>query len=1153
MQKWLRRFGRYRAMYCLIFLCCCTTVLSAQQLDRKITLPKNEMLVKEILPVVEKELSLQFSYGKEVGESLGRKVSFKATTLTLKQILETIKGATGITWSSSSEGIIILKAASRNADNAPAEPAAPGKTINIKGTVTNATTRTPVTSVTVSIKGRGAVAVTDAAGSFSIQADEKAVLLLTYIGYEKKEVAVNGQTTLNISLKTEQRQLAEVLVLARRKVDNENALLNERKKAAVISDGISARNIEKTASITTTQALQRVTGVTITDEKYVAIRGLGDRSVIAQLNGARLSSSDPDRTAVPLDLVPAGLLDNITVYKTLTPDKPADASAGIIELKTKSVPDSMVLQFVVQIGANSTIGLSGKFNAFRNHDLGFFGQKVSNHNLSPDFLALKELYPGGRKEIQRLFIDSRNSPQLTAEANRINGLMLGFDPVITTTYQKAKPNQVYNITFGNTWKVWKGRALGVILGANYYHRTEDRYQADLNQWSVYQGLLTGTDIFNRLRIPNFISPDNINLGKYLTYKENTGIEKLNYGALAGLTFQFDKNHEVGFQYMGSRGAEVSGTNLIGEFTNTGLTAKVYNNLFGLKQSFRVFNTYNLQGEHKLGVKPGTRISWSYSASSAEQNEPDYRFVNLVNKRDMQFIDQNGVGIGKDAYALVVGVVHGVGPAGVILADPNGRRFRKLDEDNTNYKIDVAQPFTFLGQKQEFKVGYNYLKRSRSFTENILGLPKNYDILSKYDGNPDALVAYNNIGMKDPAGYNDEGQPRVGGFLYEIRKSPNNYTGYYKTEALYAMLDLHLHKNWRLTGGVRFESTDIQARVDTVNVAKDNFIDPTLLTPPDVPRGFGSIPKNTYVAVNPNTGYKADYKPYYSANLTYTYRQDMNFRAAFNTSLARPELREITNLYQFDPFQFAVVGGNPKLINQFTKSLDFRWEWFPSPGEVIAASVFGKLIDNQLTKVFILNSEGNNAYAQEYPIVQFINDPEQGKVYGIELELRKNLGKLWKPLKYFYLGANGLLAASVVNKNKERLRASRIIDRRAPETSPLFEQAPYSVNAYLDYDNPRLGSNVTISFNVVGERLIQVQLDGAPDIFDRPVPMLDIVFSQRVLKRFLVKGFIKNLIDPPFREVYTQAGNKGFYRGTQYIRHQYYKGTEYSFGITYNIF
>jgi outer membrane receptor for Fe3+-dicitrate len=111
--------------------------------------------------------------------------------------------------------------------------------------------------------------------------------------------------------------LNEVTVQARRKANTEFAVLDERKKAAVVQDAISAVQIERTASITTTQALQRVPGVTVTDDKYVAIRGLGDRSVVGQLNGVRLASSDPDRSAIPFDLVPASLLDNVTTIKPL--------------------------------------------------------------------------------------------------------------------------------------------------------------------------------------------------------------------------------------------------------------------------------------------------------------------------------------------------------------------------------------------------------------------------------------------------------------------------------------------------------------------------------------------------------------------------------------------------------------------------------------------------------------------------------------------------------------------------------------------------------------------------------------------------------------------------------------------------------------------
>lgn len=303
---------------------------------------------------------------------------------------------------------------------------------------------------------------------------------------------------------------------------------------------------------------------------------------------------------------------------------------------------------------------------------------------------------------------------------------------------------------------------------------------------------------------------------------------------------------------------------------------------------------------------------------------------------------------------------------------------------------------------------------------------------------------------------------------------------------------------------------------------------------------------------PYTHYQQELQPYYSANLTYAWH-DMNFRVAYSTSLARPELRELTNIYEFDPFQFAVVSGNPNLKNQHTQSLDFRWEWFPHPNEVIAASVFTKHIKDQLTKVFKYRPQGSVALFPEFPVIQFQNDPNPGKLFGIELEVRKDLGRLWRPLQHFFIGTNVMIASSAITKNPERLEAARTIDRKAAAQSPLFEQAPYSVNTYLDYSNGALGANFTASFNIVGERLVQVQLDGSPDVFSRPVPMLDFVASKRLFRRFIIKGFAKNVLNPAYLEVYANPKNNGLYNGVQYVHHRYYRGAEFSLGLTYMLF
>jgi TonB-dependent receptor len=1026
----------------------------------------------------------------------------------------------------------------------------------VNGRVADAASGAPMTGVTVQVRGYSTTVTTDASGIFRIRVpDENAMLVFTSVGFQRRELRAGAGAELHVLLSVQGKSLGEVVVEARRKVNTESALLNERKNMGVVSDGISAANIAKTASITTTQALQRVQGVTVTDDKYVAIRGLGDRSVIAELNGARLSSADPDRSAVPLDLIPAAFLDNVQVYKTLSPDHPADASAGMIELKTLSIPDTMTLQFTAQGGVNSTIGFGGSFNSFQGSTMGFLGQNVKSHDLSPAFLNLSNQYPGGLQQIQELFIQSRSSPALTAEANRINTVMQSFAPVLTTNYTPAQPNQIYSGMIANTFQVFGGHQLGVLVSGSYYHRTEDRYHAQLNQYNLYQGVVTGSSsIFNPLQLAPNISPSFPRLDKYLGYTENTGTETLNYGLLTSVTYQFSPLHGIQIQYITTRGAEVQGSNLDGSFQNTGLQFPVYNQVNQLKQSYRNFSTVNIQGEDKLWNHPlAPQLSYNLSSSKSSEDDPDFRFTDLADLRVSQFRDANGVGVLSDTYAFIIGTVHGIGPNGVIGADPNGRKYRTLDENNYNAKADLAETFMAGGNKQLIKIGYNYLRRDRTFTENILGLPGTNlggddGLLNQSKGNLNELVSYNNIGLQLPTATTQEGQPPVGGFLYQIKKSPDNYTGNYGTQAIYAMADLRLSSKLRLLGGVRFETTDIHAHVDTNNVYNPLANIQALNNNPGESQALTGSSTST-----PNTQLVTGFKPYYSGNLIYNWKSDMNFRLAYSTSLARPELRELTNIYEFDPFQFAVVVGNPALVNQLTRSADFRWEWFTGRGEVFSASVFGKLIDHQLNKVFIYNSQGNQSQYPEFPIVEFQNDPNQGKVYGIELEARKDLGRVWEPLKHFSIGANLMLAQSEVVKNPQRLDADRINDRRSPTTSPLFEQAPYSVNTYLDYDNPKWGSSFTTSFNMVGERLIQVQLDGSPDIYDRPVPVLDFVFSQRLNKHFLLKGFAKNILNPPYRQVYADPGNNGQYHGITYLRQEYYRGTEYALGLTYNIF
>lgn len=1122
----------------------------SQDLDARLNLQLKEKSLKESLLVIEEKTGVRFLLPEELLAGISKRVTLSREQIRVREALDMLLANTPLTYRPVNGYVVLTR-----------KPVP----IKITGRVADGRTKEPIPGVSIRLKGAQQGATTDANGYFTINIPEEGgTLVLAFLGYESREVRVDAKTGhLNILLNASTRQLGEVQVQARRKTNTEITVLQERRNAAIVQDAISAQQIERTASITTTQALQRVSGVTVTDDKYVAIRGLGDRSVIGQLNGVRLASSDPDRSTIPLDLVPASLLDNITIYKTVTPDKPADAAAGIVELKTKSVPEKQTLEVIIQSGFNSNIGMGGKMNSFYNSDMGFLGQKVNNKNLSREFLDLSKQYPGGLSDIQRLISNNNGDPALQQEAGRINRIMHQFDPVLTTRYKSAPLNQLYSVTYGNSLKAFKSHRLGIIAGANYYRRSVDIYGGDLTQYSIYQGVITGNpDVYSPRNIPNYITPNNMFMGRYQTYKEYTGTETLNYGILTGLTYQFNPRHEISLQYLGSWGSESQALHMNGKYEYASLPGDVTSTIYSLKQTRRNLNTYNLQGEHKFFAgEYSPRLSYNLATSSSYQNDPDFRFVTLTDyaPRNGAWYKKPVVGLPgnegyewtytKHMYALNSGYVNGYGTYGIIQAEPNGRRWRQLKETNYNYKADLAFPFPLIGQRQEVKVGFNYLNRDRRFTENMFFLPGSnfttYGAAALYEveGNLDRLVGPGIIGIRTPNGGVGEGADKVGGFLYNSQKSPNNYKGFFETNAFYAMLDLRPLKQLRLTGGVRFERTNIQSAVDTANV----FLDPAL-TKKDADGHVIPV-----VLINPNTVYKTTYKPYYSANITYTLHDNMNFRLAYNTTLARPELRELTNVFEFDAFQMGLVVGNPKLVNQHTENLDFRWEWFPASGEVISASLFGKRINNQLVKVFSLKTDGLAAKYPEYPTIQFQNDPNTGTVWGMELEVVKDLGKMFDPLKNFNLGTNLLLAQSNILKTPERYKANKSLDRHTPENSALFEQAPYSINVWLNYANKKSGTDLTATFNMVGERLVQINLTGEPDLYTRPVPVLDLVFSQRINKRIVFKGYAKNILNPAIETVYANPGTGGRWYGGKYVNRSYKRGSEIMMGFTVNLF
>ena len=151
------------------------------------------------------------------------------------------------------------------------------------------------------------------------------------------------------------QKLDNITIRSVQKKESNIAVINSIRNSSVISDGLSVEFIKKTPDRSVGDALKRVNGITIQNDKFVLVRGLADRYNSAMLNKTVLPSTEPDRRAFSFDIIPSGLIDNIIVAKSATANLPGDFAGGVVQITTKDVSnDFFSLGLGASYGAVST-------------------------------------------------------------------------------------------------------------------------------------------------------------------------------------------------------------------------------------------------------------------------------------------------------------------------------------------------------------------------------------------------------------------------------------------------------------------------------------------------------------------------------------------------------------------------------------------------------------------------------------------------------------------------------------------------------------------------------------------------------------------------------------------------------------------------------
>lgn len=238
-------------------------------------------------------------------------------------------------------------------------PASGQITGRIAGRVLDGADKEPLVLANIVVVGTevGAVSTTD--GSFVVDRVPagRHLLRARLMGYEPAEavVVVEADATAQVDFRLREtiaKAMDEVKVNSKSVRSTDASVIAARMKAPTIGDAVSAEQIARSGDATGADALRRVTGLNVVDEKFVFVRGVSDRYNLSSLDGVSVSSTDTDvdKRSFTFDIVPASLLTNATIVKTAAPNLPGDFSGGLIQLNTLDFPVERTVKLSLSSG-----------------------------------------------------------------------------------------------------------------------------------------------------------------------------------------------------------------------------------------------------------------------------------------------------------------------------------------------------------------------------------------------------------------------------------------------------------------------------------------------------------------------------------------------------------------------------------------------------------------------------------------------------------------------------------------------------------------------------------------------------------------------------------------------------------------------------------
>jgi TonB-dependent receptor len=991
----------------------------------------------------------------------------------------------------------------------------------VRGKITDNTGEALIGATVVLKANPSSGVMADLDGNFSIKITDSTeqTLIVSYVSYKTQETtihAVNGEFVIKDFILISASTLDEVVITTKASKANNYYMENIKMKSSSTMDYISQETMKKTGDVNVVNAVARVSGVSSSSNAgFITVRGMGDRYIKTTLNGSRIPTLDPFTNNIRLDLFPASLVDNIILTKTASPDLPGDWAGAYISIETKDYPDKLTVNFETSAGYNpqstfknvissehSSTDWLGYDNGFRDHTHNQTGSPpVVNNNPSQyqNYIGL------GLGNYYNSIGVTNNTPWNNTYYN-LGLVQLG----LLQNSQLGDQNAIANATAQFNNGPYKTQAFATINNAAVKNNQSFKDNWNTTTRVAIPNLTQNFSIGNQINLfkkplgflvgfrynsatlydANSVSQRVTNTRAFESARDQQVSQETNaWSGLINLAYKYHTNHSIGLIFMPNF---IGVNNARNAIDNTDPAQ----NLVNVSQFYeqRKQLVYQLKSEHYL-PKPKLKIELHASYTNGKSSAPDFRDISYFkssNNTDYQVDRTIGDGI--------------------------HRYFRYLSDNLFDSRLSAEMPIGKQSDKgpRKLKFGgaYQYnAKKSDQYDYNLFvnGSPTS-PLPTITHNNINEYLTLSNFGIQNN-GVN---------FWYTETGSPANHTiGNSSIIAGYVMTDYAITNGLRFSGGVRVEQANIftdSYKFDSLHYAVN---DPRRSYNPQFP------------LLNPGKLNTLNFLP--SVNVIYKLRKNddapINLRANFSQTVARPSIRELSDVAVYDYTQRNFIFGNSNLKPVQIKNYDLRLEWYLKNKDNFSVGVFYKDFKNHIELV--------NAGALTW------QNANSSYVVGFEVEGKKTI------IKNLDLMANATFANSNTNFTRQLISVSgqglkeyTALDK---VNHPMLGQAPYIVNVILSYQLEKMGLTTTLSYNVQGRRLaITSSNPSIPDVYEMPRNMFDFKVMKKLGKHFTASITVRDILNTSIRRAYIYAD------GTKIDYDKFRYGTNYVISLAYKL-